>query len=492
MSRASVESGRLGVAVLTLVSVLAAAAEVPSPTLEGPVTGGGKPFIASTTFDLALVGYEQAEYFISGTASAFTSAAPLTSDGRWTVTPGETAGYKTRVLVYRPTSPKEFNGTVVVEWLNVSGGLDASPDWTGAHTELIRDGFAWMGVSAQYAGVEGGGALLPIVDLPLKTVDPARYGSLVHPGDSFSYDIFSQAAQAIRHPTGASPLGDLEVKRVIAAGESQSAFRLVTYIDAVHPLAEVYDGFLVHSRGAGGAIGAPLSESPQPSIPAPSPALIRTDLRAPVLTFETETDLTFLGFYSARQRDSRRLRLWEVAGTAHADTYLLVTGGADLGHSPAAADIVITPAPVPGIITCGTPINSGPQHFVLNAAFAALDRWVRTGKPPARAPRLRVAAGPPRTITRDARGNALGGIRTPQVDVPIAAFTGEQNGSIICRLFGTTTLFDAATLASLYRSHRVYVARFDKATRNAVRAGVLLKADAKLLKRWARGSNVGR
>src|SRR2546427_1972202 len=498
MPPASVESRRLAVAALALVSVLAAAArpivaaaEVASPTLEGPVAGSGKPFIASTTFDLAEVGYQQAEYFISGTASAFTSAAPLTSDGRWTATPGETAAYKTRVLVDRPASAKGFNGTVIVEWLNVSGGLDASPDWTGAHTELIRDGFAWMGVSAQYAGVEGGGALLPIVNLPLKTVDPARYGSLVHPGDSFSYDIFSQAAQAIRHPTGASPLGDLGVKRVIAAGESQSAFRLVTYIDAVHPLAEVYDGFLVHSRGAGGAIGAPLSESPQPSIPVPSPALIRIDLRAPVLTFETETDLTFLGFYAARQRDSRRVRLWEVAGTAHADTYLVVTGPTDLGNSPAAAGVVITAAPVPGIITCGAPINSGPQHFVLNAAFAALDRWVQTGKPPARAPRLRVAAGPPRTITRDARGNARGGIRTPQVDVPIAAFAGEQNGSIICPRFGATTLFDAATLASLCPSHRAYVARFDKATRDAVRAGFLLKPDAKLLRRWAAGSNVG-
>ena len=118
--------------------------------------------------------------------------------------------------------------------------------------------------------------------------------------------------------------------------------------------------------------------------------------------------------------------------------------------------------------------------------------WVRTGKPPAHALRLRVAAGPPRTIARDGHGNALGGIRTPQVDVPIAAFTGEQNGSIICRLFGTTAFFDAATLASLYPSHRAYVARFDTATRNAVRAGALLKADAKLLKRWASGSNVGR
>jgi len=86
--------------------------------------------------------------------------------------------------VYRPTSPKGFNGTVVVEWLNVSGGLDTSPDWTDAHAELIRDGFAWMGVSAQYAGVEGGGTILGILDLPLKTVDPARYGSLVHPGEA--------------------------------------------------------------------------------------------------------------------------------------------------------------------------------------------------------------------------------------------------------------------------------------------------------------------
>ena len=94
---------RRGVAAPALVAVLSAAARpivaaaaVPSPTLEGPVTGGGKPFIASTTFDLAQIGYEQTEYFISGTASAFTSAAPLTSDGRWTATPGATAAYSAR------------------------------------------------------------------------------------------------------------------------------------------------------------------------------------------------------------------------------------------------------------------------------------------------------------------------------------------------------------------------------------------------------------
>src|SRR5207249_10942626 len=105
----------------------------------------------------------------------------------------------------------------------------------------------------------------------------------------------------------------------------------------------------VDSHSAGGVFGAPVSHSPQPSTAAPLPTRVRTDLRVPVLTFETGTDLPLLRFYAARQPDSRRLRLWEVAGTAHADTYLLVTGPRDLGNSPAAAGIVITAAPIPGI-----------------------------------------------------------------------------------------------------------------------------------------------
>jgi hypothetical protein len=487
---------RRTILVMALALVVAgprfAAAVVPNPTVEGPVTGGlGAPFLQGTTFDLAQVGYQEQEFFVSGTASAFTSAAPLASDGLWTVTPGPTAAYKTRIVVHRPVNPKRFNGTVVVEWLNVSGGLDAAPDWTGAHTALIRGGFAWVGVSAQFVGVEGGAGLVGVVELPLKTVDPARYGSLVHPGDSFSYDIFSQVGQAIRHPAGVDVLGGLAVKRVLAAGESQSAFRMVTYVDGIHPLARVYDGFLIHSRGAGGPFGAPLSEAPQAAIGTPFPTLIRTDLREPVLTFQTETDLTFLRSDLARQPDTTHLRLWEVAGTSHADAYLIAQGPADLGDSPDVADLVLTSAPVPGVIECDSTINSGPQHFVLNAAFVALDRWVRRGRPPRPAPRLEVDPGPPVTLRRDAHGNALGGIRLPQVEVPIATFTGEQDGSILCRLFGTTTPFDGATLAALYPRHRAFVSRFKRATRNAQRMGFVLPHDARLLRQWAAGADVG-
>src|SRR5262249_2414945 len=227
-----------------------------------------------------------------------------------------TASYKTRIIVHRPANPKKFSGTVVVEWLNVSGGVDAAPDWVQGHVELLREGVVWVGVSAQIVGIEGGTTILGMHSQSPKVVNPARYGSLHHPGDSFSYDIFSQAGQAIRTPSGPNPLGTPKVRRVIAIGESQSAGRLVSYINAVHPVAHVYDGFLIHSRGGFATV---LSQAPQPAIAPPENAVIRADIDVPVLTLQTETDLTLLSYFVARQDDARHFRLWEVAGTAHYD-----------------------------------------------------------------------------------------------------------------------------------------------------------------------------
>ena len=484
---------------LGLVSALAlvaaagvASAVVPSPTVEGPITGGnGSPFVAATSFDLAQVGYMQQEYFISGTATAYTSSDAMSADGKWTATPGATAPYKTRILVYLPTKPKKFKGTVVVEWLNVTAGLDAGPDWALTHTELIRDGYAWVGVSAQAVGVEGGTTIFGTPSIaPLKTVDPVRYGSLSHPGDSFAYDIFSQAGEAIRHPTGVSPLGTLKLKTVLATGDSQSAFRLVTYINAIHQSAGVYDGFLVHSRGD---IGAALSQAPQPAINVLGTAPVRNDLDVPVLIFETETDLVRLNYFAARQADSALVRVWEVAGTAHADAYSLAVGVTDTGK--AAADTTYSP-PVQsiagGFITCDLPINAGPQHYVESAAIWALNRWVQKGTAPSQAPRLDVVAGTPATITRDAHGNAVGGIRTPQVDAPIATLSGGGQSGVFCDLFGTTTPFDSTTLASLYPKHSKYVSAVKKAKNAAVKAGFILKVDGAAISTAAAKSTIGK
>jgi hypothetical protein len=477
---------RFAALVLTIALASGAAAQVSTPTVTGPITSPGGAFLPSTTFDLADVGYRQDEYFIEGTASAYANVGPLGDDGMWTVMPsGTTAAYKTRILVYRPIDRRKFSGTVFVEWFNVTGGVDAAPDWTQSHVEVIRRGHAWVGVSAQFVGVEGGGGILPVIDLGLKKVSPARYGSLHHPGDSFSYDIFSQAGVAARQTAGTHLLGDLKVRKVIAVGESQSASRLVTYVDGIHPITHVYDGYLIHSRGT---FSADLSQEPQPAIGVPGTAAIRADIDVPVLTLETETDLTFLGYFSARQDDARHFRLWEVAGTSHYDTYGLIAGLTDVGTSPDIVALVLSSSAVPGLIECNSLINSGPQHFVVMAALNALNRWVRRGKAPKSAPRLELSAG---TIQVDENGNARGGIRTPQVDVPIASFTGEQAGTILCRLFGTTTPFDAAKLSTLYPTHKAFVSKYKKAVRRAVRRRWILGPDGKLMKQWAAGASVG-
>ncbi len=125
-----------------------------------------------TAFDPAVVGYEQSEVFLSGMASAYEPTAPLGTDGKYSVAATSTAPYTTRAVVMRPIDPDRFNGTVVVEWLNVSGGADAGPDWILAHNELVREGFAWVGVSAQKVGVDA-----------LKSSDPrtGRCRSLCRP-----------------------------------------------------------------------------------------------------------------------------------------------------------------------------------------------------------------------------------------------------------------------------------------------------------------------
>ncbi len=266
------------------------------PNIEGPILpSSGISFEGSTLFPLSKVGYEQSEYFLSGTATAYKSSRPLTQNGRWHVEPETTASYKTRVVVYRPINPKRFDGTVVVEWLNVTAGIDAAAAWLSAHVQMIRNGMAYVGVDAQAGGINGEPGSIASVDgkSGLKATDPSRYGSLHHPGDSFSYSIYEQAGEAI-HAAGPRLLGGLEPKRVIALGESQSAFRLVTYINAIQPLSSgVYDAYFVYSRGGD---GADLSQAPQATITTPTPTLIRTDLHVPVFMFETEADLLGHGY----------------------------------------------------------------------------------------------------------------------------------------------------------------------------------------------------
>jgi hypothetical protein len=444
------------------------------------LTGGNGVFMGEATPpDLQRVGYVQHEFTATGTATSYKLLGALTHDGRWTFEPDTNAAYRTRVVVRAPAKPSAFSGTVVVEWLNVSGGVDANPEWTSLSEEIVRAGDAWVGVSAQRIGVEGGPVLVTVKGVAgaqdqgkgLKAIDPARYSTLEHPGDGYSFDIFTQVARAIRTGTG---LGGLRPRRVIAAGESQSAFALVTYFNGVQPLTLAFDGFFVHSRGA---VGLPLVAPGRYADIAGSisgtSSIFRTDQDTPILDIQTETDVaSILNSYAARQPDSNRFRLWEVAGTAHADAHLL-------GSSAKSID-------------CGVPINNGPMHIVAKAALRALTLWLTTGTVPVTAPRIEVMPGATPQIVRNADGIALGGIRTPPTDVPVAALSGVPgpNPSTICLLLGSTKPFSTAQIAQLYPSSAKYLQRYAADALATIQAGFALPQDRAALLGFAEPSQV--
>ena len=425
-------------------------------TLTGPITTGQvvEPLTAHT-LDLAANGYVQQEFFAAGTATAFT-ADSMPSDGKWTVTPTTTAPYETRILVRRPENPAKFNGTVVVEWMNVSDG-ESAPDWDFLNPMLMRDGYAYVAVSAQALGVEGGKALLGSSSgAPgLVTDDPARYGALHHPGDQYALDMFAQIGQALRTPHQAA-LGGLKPKHIVAVGESQSAFYLTTFADAVQPRSNTFDGIFIHSRGGS---GASLSGTSIKSSAGPDNLRIRTDLKVPVFMSQTQTDLIQLGYAPAQQPNTDRIRTWEIAGTSHADAYTVGSAISVLG--------------------CTTPVNSGPQHNVVQAAFSAFDKWVDDGTPPPSPPPFRLSSTHPATLALDAHGNVIGGVRTPAVDVPIATLSGSPpaGANAVCGLFGSTTAFSPAELASLYGTKSHYLSLYKASLNKAIASGFILSAD---------------
>ncbi len=428
-------------------------------TLTGPVTVGqiSEPLSALPT-DLAASNYVEQEFFASGTAMAF-KADSMPSNGRWTVTPTTTAPYKTRIIVRRPANPAQFNGTVVVEWMNESAG-ESAPDWDLLNPLLKNDGYAYVAVAAQSLGVNGGTSILSTAASSshiagLVTEDPARYGSLHQPGDQYALDIFAQIGEALRAPDTA--LGPLKPKRLIAVGESQSAFYMTTFADALQPRSDVFSGLFIHSRGSGAASlnGTSITSANE----VPKNLRIRTDLTIPVFLFETQTDLIGLGYAVAQQPNTDRIRTWEVAGTSHADAYLVGSAVSDLG--------------------CTTPINTGPQHEVVQAAFAALEKWVVDGTQPARPPPFRLSSQNPPTLALDSDGNVIGGVRTPAVDVPISTLSGAApaGASLICSLFGSTTPFDSSKLVTLYGTPANYVQAYTTSLDKAIAGGFILPAD---------------
>jgi hypothetical protein len=467
---------------------------VPAATVTGPISSTNPPVLPQPAVALP-EGYVEDEFFIGGEAVRYGAVGEHDADGMWDVEPDGRADFRTRILVRRPPADR-FSGTVVVEWLNVTA-VESSPDWGYLSEEIGASGHAYVAVSVQALGVIGGEPILTVeVDEQtaaeagadpddadtggLVNIDPERYGTLVHPGDAYAYDILTHVGRVLEVDVG-GVLGGLEATTLLALGESQSAGFLTTYVNAVHPTVDVFDAFLVHSRGAG---GAPLAgEFGDDTSFVDRGVRIRTDLDEPVFMVQAETDLTVLGYHLARQPDTDSIRTWELAGTAHADAHVIraILGGP-------------RDASVGSFLGCADPINTGPHHEGVQAALRRLVEWVDEGTAPPAGEPIMTTDSDPVAIVRDELGFALGGVRNPLVDVPVVVTTGDpwtdvdldsEESLDVCALFGQTFPIEPTGLAELHGSPEGYVAAFDAAATAAVSAGFLLDYDAEQLRQEA-------
>jgi hypothetical protein len=450
-------------------------------------------FPGAPTINLASFGYVEREFTMSGTTSIYRQSGWWGPDGRWNVAVAQSnVPYTTRLLVRYPTNPSKFNGTVVVEWLNDTTGGDQDPVWSEIYNQALSQGYAYVGVTAQTAGMT-----------ELKTWDAQRYGALGDSNDGQSYGIFSQAAEVARADS-ATLLGGLTPATVIGAGDSQSAFRVDTYVNAIQPVSHAFNGFLAVGRSVFAApIGAGLVSF------FPAPARIRTDNTTPFIQLNTEGDIEELGAALTRQPDTNYLRTWELAGASHIDLHEGIYEGATISRE---APQVTAPNCVFGVPFNGATLpDSMPVYELEDAALSALQKWITQGVQP---PHGNPIATTPffNVVQRDQHGNALGGIRMPDIQAPTVTytalnfflpsqenltpgqllstlesiFTALQTGAItnttlrnegLCLLEGFYAPFSNATLQALYPTHSAYVSAFTSAAASALASGFLTQAD---------------
>jgi hypothetical protein len=421
--------------------------------------------------DLSRYGYVEEEYLISGQARVFDwpdgARQKVLAQGPYT----------TRILIRRPKDSRHFNGAVIVEPFNPSSPVDLPIMWAESHQQMLADGYAWVGLTIK-----------PNTIKALKQFDAARYASVAMPNPlasprceaaeinawsqpttpadetGLAWDILSQLGRLLKEDAPVNPLGQ-PAQRLYMTGQSQTAGYARTYATVFGKTTvdgkgkPLYDAYLYS--------GSPPWQVPlhqcMKDLPAGDSRLITAAVGVPIIELFAQGDIGTNIETRRADADARddRFRRYEIAGAAHTDPWeeLSFASNEDMrrigiGGAGAARD-VCTPENV-------TP-SDFPIRYVFNAAWRNLDKWVRQGVAPPRAPRLelKVNAGEPfapdKAFVEDALGNAKGGVRTPYVDVPTARWVGARAGPFRCLFSGYKVEFDEQKLASLYNDHGAYV-----------------------------------
>lgn len=446
------------------------------PTITGPIRGGkfGWPF-AGYFGDISQKGYVEEEYFMEGSAQRYRVVGEQGRDGKWTLEEREPSAYKTRFVVHRPTDPAKFNGTVIVEWGNVSSGYEIA---LADALELYEEGFVFVLATVQPAAITG------FANKPqgLLAWDPARYSGLHIESDGASYSIFTQIARAVgkeRTAAGPDPLAGLDVKHLIGIGGSQSGGRVQTYLNGIQPQEQVFDAMLPFLNAGSICDFSDVPGHHDPTAPESKPhppifSLVRDDITIPAIVLNSQTECGPYTFFS--QPDTELLHVWEIPGAAHIGEKLsqILRRKTDRdGLTNSLEDC--RPFPISNML----------WQPSLAAALLQLHQYLNGAGTLRTYPRIQRTSGANYAV--DEHENVKGGIRLPELEVPTASYPPV---SLRLGLGGAMLPFSAEKLKRLYPTHEAYVQKVAAAVQTALEEGVITARRAAAYQRMAQAAPV--
>ena len=398
--------------------------------------------------------------------------------------------YTSDVVLLMPANPSKGNGALIVDVPN-RGRVYGVALYNSPRDEPFESGTLAQGTGfledrgfalAEVSWELGKGAELPsFVDASGKTqyVEGAGFAIMRDAADFFA----RAQADSVGTP---NPLRGA-ISRTIATGKSQSGRFLKTFL--LHGFNQahghrVFDGMHIFVSGAGllpilrSSPGPESSGNGAPSFADPEfrgvhegpftiGALIETvsrkEMPPKIVMISSTTDFLSLraslgrtGANGANEQPiPANVRMYDIAGASHA--VLLKSD-------------------------CKLPRERLDWAPVSRATLLHLDRWIaaNTQPPASRLMPLEPATGNPDVLgaprhlpkavvqrpRRDADGNVLGGVRLPDVVVPLGVHAAQQEPtSFSCALAGAFLPFDDARIAERYKSRDDYVNRIRIAAR---------------------------
>lgn len=479
-----------------------------------PATTTSRPFLAASPADLDAVGYVEEEFFLAGQASVYEWEG---TDGRVKVVAGP-GKYTNRILVRRPKDPARFGGNIEVNLLNATTLVDRGSPLD--FERMAAEGNVWIGITTKSLTVA-----------TLKKFDPQRYAPLdwSNPApeaqrcqdpsiiplyttgnvnlrmmplmmrdttqeDGLVWDMIGQIALLLKSDGRDAVLPGFAKPRLFMTGISQSALMINTWVAAFHDRYRTAGGEPAFN-GYMPIVGANMLRLAQCStdVLAEDPRNKAPLLDVPIVKIYSEAEMNY-GRYTRRPNEIKGkagVVTYEVAGAPHARGDLPGKALKMVGV-PSAEDVAKSLAGLPDMprppLPAGLLPNDFPWASALRGALFNLEQWANKGIAPPQTQAIELDAS--RKVVRDADGNARGGLRLPEIDVPTARYVGALSESGLTSIMGGKEPFGREKLKSLYGDHRKYVAKYDAATGAALKARLILSGDAADMRSAARAADV--